>query len=97
MTAQDDSRNQLSELEEISKKRNECISQLTDQHAQALAAQQTLAEQVADVRVAVTKAHEQFAAAEAEFSHIQQGLQQNRQLVKRHQLRRVGQLFLQHL
>ncbi|NIA07467.1 MAG: chromosome segregation protein SMC [Actinobacteria bacterium] len=79
MAVRDDSRNELDELEQISQHRNERISKLTAQHSQALAAQQALADKVADLRVAVTRAHEQFAAAEAEQDHIQRDIQHNHQ------------------
>ena len=77
LRAQDDSRSQLSELEELSRQRDEHIKELSEQHQQALAVQQELAEKVADMRVATTKAHEQYSAAQAEVSHIRQSLAQN--------------------
>ena len=77
LTVQDDSRSQLAGLEELSQKRNDKIADLTAQHRQALQVQQALAEKVADLRVALTKAHEQFSAAKSELSNIQNTLQQN--------------------
>lgn len=77
LTAQDDSRTQLASLEELSEQRNEKITNLTAQHRQALEVQQVLAEKVADLRVALTKAHEQFSAAKSELTNIQQTLEQN--------------------
>ena len=78
LTAQDDSRIQLTHLEELSQQRNEKIANLTARHSQALDVQQALAEKVADLRVALTKAHEQFSAAKSELSHVQHTLEQNR-------------------
>ena len=78
LTAQHDSKTQLGQLEEVSQKRNEKIAQLTELHSQALSVQQGLAEKVADLRVALTKAHEQYAAAKSELSNAQKTLEQNR-------------------
>ena len=77
LKTQDDSRNQLTDLEEVSRRRTEHIRELTERHRQALAVQQDLAEKVADMRVAATRAHEQFAAAESEVKHIRESLAQN--------------------